>query len=74
MELAIYILGLVSFIQCTSAYFVNIDAHAEECFFERVTAGTKLGKLILFKIVRNIYIMFNVPICLKIYFYHLSDV
>nr|CAG4650470.1 EOG090X0D99 [Sida crystallina] len=25
------------------AYYVTVDAHAEECFFEKVTAGTKLG-------------------------------
>ncbi|XP_054724949.1 transmembrane emp24 domain-containing protein 2-like [Uloborus diversus] len=31
---------LVSFVKC---YFVNIDAHAEECFFDKVTAGTKMG-------------------------------
>lgn len=26
------------------AYIVTVDAHAEECFFEHVEAGTKLGK------------------------------
>jgi hypothetical protein len=26
-----------------NAYYVTVDAHAEECFFEKVTAGTKLG-------------------------------
>ena len=25
------------------AYFVNIDAHAEECFFDKVTSGTKMS-------------------------------
>jgi len=24
-------------------YFINVDAHAEECFFDRVQNGTKLG-------------------------------
>jgi hypothetical protein len=28
-----------------NAYYVTVDAHAEECFFEKVTAGTKLGNL-----------------------------
>ncbi|KAJ8984149.1 hypothetical protein NQ317_017800 [Molorchus minor] len=28
--------------QCM-AYYVTVDAHAEECFFERVEAGTKMG-------------------------------
>ncbi|XP_054944782.1 transmembrane emp24 domain-containing protein 2-like [Physeter macrocephalus] len=26
-----------------SGYFVSIDAHAEDCFFQRVTSGTKMG-------------------------------
>ncbi|NWQ79382.1 TMED2 protein, partial [Columbina picui] len=26
-----------------AAYFVSIDAHAEECFLERVPSGTKMG-------------------------------
>ncbi|XP_046672513.1 transmembrane emp24 domain-containing protein-like isoform X2 [Homalodisca vitripennis] len=25
------------------AYFITVDAHAEECFFEKVEIGTKLG-------------------------------
>lgn len=31
---------------CTSgsAYFITVDAHAEECFFDKVETGTKLGK------------------------------
>lgn len=30
-------------LSAATAYFVEIDAHKEECFFEIVTAGTKLG-------------------------------
>ena len=26
-----------------SAYFLVIDAHAEDCFFDRVSSGTKMG-------------------------------
>ncbi|XP_011315297.1 transmembrane emp24 domain-containing protein 2 [Fopius arisanus] len=26
-----------------SAYFITVDAHAEECFFDRVEQGTKMG-------------------------------
>ncbi|XP_053637517.1 transmembrane emp24 domain-containing protein 2 isoform X3 [Cherax quadricarinatus] len=37
------LLGLLSLLATARAYFVTIDAHAEECFFEKVTAGTKLG-------------------------------
>lgn len=27
------------------SYFITVDAHAEECFFEKVETGTKMGKL-----------------------------
>lgn len=30
----------------SSAYFVTVDAHAEECFFDKVEEGTKMGKKI----------------------------
>jgi len=36
-------LGVFSVLGLTEGYFVTIDAHAEECFFEKVTTGTKLG-------------------------------
>lgn len=36
----LFIIALLPFIKC---YFVNVDAHAEECFFDKVTAGTKMG-------------------------------
>jgi len=37
---------VVVFLQCiasVSSYFITIDAHAEECFFDRVTSGTKMS-------------------------------
>ncbi|XP_023015208.1 transmembrane p24 trafficking protein CHOp24 [Leptinotarsa decemlineata] len=39
-----YIILLLYFCvnQC-KAYFITVDAHAEECFFDRVEAGTKMG-------------------------------
>lgn len=43
-KMFLYIFGVLTLLHCTNAYFVNVDAHAEECFFERVTTGTKLGK------------------------------
>ena len=30
-------------INVSQAYIITVDAHAEECFFEKTTAGTKLG-------------------------------
>ncbi|XP_042233871.1 transmembrane emp24 domain-containing protein 2-like isoform X5 [Homarus americanus] len=36
-------LGIFSLLSVAESYFVTVDAHAEECFFEKVTTGTKLG-------------------------------
>ncbi|XP_037794797.1 transmembrane emp24 domain-containing protein 2-like isoform X1 [Penaeus monodon] len=43
MRNLVALLALSSVLWATEAYFVTIDAHAEECFFEKVTTGTKLG-------------------------------
>jgi hypothetical protein len=41
-------------LSAATAYFVEIDAHKEECFFEIVTAGTKVStKLLISR--HNIY-------------------
>uniref|UniRef100_A0A0P4WQR9 GOLD domain-containing protein n=1 Tax=Scylla olivacea TaxID=85551 RepID=A0A0P4WQR9_SCYOL len=37
------VLGYLSLVAGAHGYFITVDAHAEECFFEKVTAGTKLG-------------------------------
>ncbi|ODN04397.1 Transmembrane emp24 domain-containing protein [Orchesella cincta] len=34
---------LFSVFRSSLPYFINVDAHAEECFFDRVQNGTKLG-------------------------------
>lgn len=44
--LAVAFLGTA--VTISNAYFITVDAHAEECFFDRVEAGTKMGK---FKII-----------------------
>ncbi|XP_050302896.1 transmembrane emp24 domain-containing protein 2 [Anthonomus grandis grandis] len=43
-----YYLGIIcllffSYLSGAHSYIVTVDAHAEECFFEKVEAGTKLG-------------------------------
>ena len=30
-------------IACANSYFIEIDAHKEECFHEKVNSGTKVG-------------------------------
>ncbi|XP_046872698.1 transmembrane emp24 domain-containing protein 2-like isoform X2 [Hypomesus transpacificus] len=43
-----------------SGYFVNIDAHAEECFFERVNSGTKMG--LMFEVAEGGFLDIDVEI------------
>ncbi|KAK6636374.1 hypothetical protein RUM43_010034 [Polyplax serrata] len=37
------ILLLLSCAKLSLGYFITVDAHAEECFFDKVPAGTKMG-------------------------------
>lgn len=30
-------------VQQSHGYFITVDAHSEECFFDRAESGTKLG-------------------------------
>ena len=44
----VILVTLVALINPSYSYMITVDAHAEECFMEKVTSGTKLGKLTLF--------------------------
>lgn len=35
---------LLQLFKYSESYFVVVDAHSEECFFDRVEAGTKMGE------------------------------
>lgn len=43
-----------------SGYFVNIDAHAEECFFERVNSGTKMS--LMFEVAEGGFLDIDVEV------------
>ncbi|XP_031835131.1 transmembrane emp24 domain-containing protein [Nomia melanderi] len=43
MRWLISCLSLVILSKSATCYFITVDAHAEECFFERAEAGTKMG-------------------------------
>ena len=45
MKSYLLVLTALCILEKCSSYFINIDAHAEECFFERVVAGKKLGEI-----------------------------
>ncbi|MBN3311459.1 TMED2 protein, partial [Atractosteus spatula] len=55
------LLVLVAIFSSTaSGYFVSIDAHAEECFFERVNSGTKMG--LMFEVAEGGFLDIDVEI------------
>ena len=51
------LLGLLSSAQ---GYFVNVDAHAEECFFDRVSTGMKMG--LTFEVVEGGFLDIDVKV------------
>jgi hypothetical protein len=40
----VVLLSLISYFGLSYGYFITVDAHAEECFFDKVQSGTKMGK------------------------------
>ncbi|XP_041095930.1 transmembrane emp24 domain-containing protein 2 isoform X1 [Polyodon spathula] len=55
------ILALLALFSSTaSGYFVSIDAHADECFFERVNSGTKMG--LMFEVAEGGFLDIDVEI------------
>ena len=49
----------------TSAYFIVVDANAEECFFDRVTAGTKMS--LTFEVAEGGFLDIDVTVRLALY-------
>ncbi len=43
-----------------SAYFVSVDAHAEECFFDRVSSGMKMS--LTFEVVEGGFLDIDVRV------------
>lgn len=56
-ELLVLLAGLSSTV---SGYFVSVDAHAEECFYERVTSGTKMG--LMFEVAEGGFLDIDVEV------------
>lgn len=42
------LLAVLSHVTPSFSYMITVDAHAEECFFDKVEAGTKMGNLFIF--------------------------
>lgn len=55
--LALCLIGLLS---SAHGYFVNVDAHADECFFDRVNSGMKMG--LTFEVVEGGFLDIDVKV------------
>lgn len=53
-------LVLAALVATVSGYFVSIDAHAEECFYERVNSGTKMG--LMFEVAEGGFLDIDVEV------------
>ena len=54
-------LALWVFLVPGQAYFISIDAHAEECFFEKVTSGTKMS--LMFEVAEGGFLDIDIKVC-----------
>ena len=64
-------LGLISIfllIKKTSSYFVTVDAHDEECFYETASKGTTLG--ITFEVAEGGFLDVDIEVRLDKKIYH----
>jgi hypothetical protein len=60
-ENAIFLLVLLTtFCSNIYGYFIHIDAHAEECFFDRVSSGTKMS--LMFEVAEGGFLDIDVKI------------
>lgn len=48
------------YLDTVGAYFINIDAHAEECFFDKVASGTKMS--LMFEVAEGGFLDIDVKI------------
>lgn len=53
-------LCLVWLLPSVHGYFVNVDAHAEECFFDKVNSGMKMG--LTFEVVEGGFLDIDVKV------------
>ena len=57
-------------IKSTLAYYVLVDAHSEECYFEKLTSGTKL--LLTFEVIEGGFLDIDVRVSTDIRYQFVS--
>jgi len=51
---------LIAYCGTAQSYFISIDAHAEECFFDKVTSGTKMS--LMFEVAEGGFLDIDIKI------------
>lgn len=67
MELTHFVLSfmlIIITIASVNSYFIHIDAHAEECFFDKVTSGTKMS--LMFEVAEGGFLDIDVKVNMSI--------
>ncbi len=59
-----YVLSLAFLFSRANGYFVNVDAHAQDCFFDKATTGTKMG--LTFEVVEGGFLDIDVSVIIPI--------
>ena len=62
-QLLCLLVSLVCALPAVHCYFVSVDAHAEECFFDRVSSGMKMG--LTFEVVEGGFLDIDVKVCVS---------
>jgi hypothetical protein len=64
---SLLIFSLISLLSINSvlSYYVLIDAHTDECFFEKLTSGTKL--LLTYEVIEGGFLDIDVKVKIKIF-------
>ena len=50
-------------LKCTLGYYIIVDAHTDECFFEKLTSGTKL--LLTYEVIEGGFLDIDVKVKTK---------
>ena len=66
----IILLSVLLYFQSCYGYFVNIDAHGEECFHDRVSPGTRMS--LMFEVADGGFLDIDVKV-IKTLFYCIAD-
>lgn len=60
LQVSLAFLVTVLCLGSVNAYFISIDAHAEECFFDKVSSGTKLS--VMFEVAEGGFLDIDVKV------------